>query len=46
MLELVGLTACQERNILVCVLGFVLVCLVVELVELQICDMLWDHDAA
>ena len=45
ILELVYLTACQERNILVCVLGVVLVCRVIELAELQICDMLWDHDA-
>ena len=46
LLELVGLTECQERDVLVCVLGTVLCMRVVELSFLQVCDMLWDHDAA
>ncbi len=43
--ELVGLTECQERNVLVTVLGKVEYMHVVALSFLQVCDILWDYDA-
>ena len=46
LLELVGLTECQERDVLVTVLGTVVCMRVVELTFLQVCDILWDLDAA
>jgi hypothetical protein len=46
LLELVGLTVCQERDVLACILGTVVCLRVVEVAFLQICDFLWDHDAA
>jgi hypothetical protein len=46
LLELVGLTECQERDVLVTVLGTVVCMRVAELSFLQVCDILWDHDAA
>ncbi len=45
LLELVGLTECQERDVLVTVLGTVVCMRVVELYFLQVCDILWDRDA-
>ena len=46
MLELVGLTAGQEQEILMCCTGTALNCRVGEITFLQICDLLWDLDAA
>ena len=46
LLELVGLTTCQERDVLVTMLGTVMCMRVVELAYLQVCDILWDLDAA
>ena len=48
LLELVGLTECQERDVLVTVLGTVVCMRVVdsELTFLRVCDILWDLDAA
>ena len=46
LLDLVGLTRAQLRDVLMCVTGVVLSCRVVELVFLQICDFLWDRDGA
>ena len=48
LLELVGLTECQERDVLVTVLGTVVCMRVVdsELTFLRVCDILWELDAA
>ena len=46
LLELIGLTECQSRDVLVCATGMALCCRVVEITDFQICDMLWELDAA
>ena len=46
LLGLVGLTTCRERDVLVTMLGTVVCMRVVELAYLQVCDILWDLDAA
>jgi hypothetical protein len=46
LLDLVGLTGAQLRDVLMCVTGVVLSCRVVEVAFLQICDFLWDRDGA
>lgn len=44
MLELVGLSLAQRRDILICVLGTVMCLRVGEISQLQICDVLWRLD--
>ncbi len=46
LLDLIGLTECQERDLLVCLTGMALCCRVIEVSESQICDMLWELDSA
>jgi hypothetical protein len=46
LLELVGLTIVQRRDMLICVVGTVMCLLVNEVDQLQICDVLWYFDAA
>lgn len=46
MLQLVGLSPAQTRDILACTLGTILCLRVNEVALLQICDVLWDYDAA
>jgi hypothetical protein len=46
LLELVGLTIAQRRDMLMCVLGTVLCLRVNEVDQLQICDVLWRFDVA
>jgi hypothetical protein len=38
LLELIGLTGCQSRDVLVCATGMALCCRVVEVTDFQICD--------
>jgi hypothetical protein len=45
MLELVGLTITQRRDMLMCVLGTVMCLRVNEVDQLQICDVIWYLDA-
>ncbi len=45
MLELLGMSSTQERDMLMCCTGTALNCRVVEVAFFQICDFLWDHDA-
>jgi hypothetical protein len=44
MLELVGLTVTQRRDMLMCVLGTVMCLRVNEVDQLQICDVIWNLD--
>jgi hypothetical protein len=44
MMELVGLSLAQRRDILMCVLGTVMCLRVGEISQLQICDVLWRLD--
>jgi hypothetical protein len=46
LLELIGLTIVQRRDMLICVVGTVMVLRVNEVDQLQICDVLWYLDAA
>ena len=46
LLQLIGLSALQKRAAVVAVLGTTLCCRVSELANLQMCDLLWDLDAA
>jgi hypothetical protein len=46
MLELVGLTIAQRRDMLICVVGTVMCLRVNEVDQLQICDVIWYLDAA
>jgi hypothetical protein len=45
LLDLIGLTEYQARDVLVCATGMALCCRVVEVTDFQICDMLWELDA-
>jgi hypothetical protein len=45
LLDLIGLTECQSRDVLVCATGMALCCRVIEVTDFQICDMLWKLDA-
>jgi hypothetical protein len=46
MLDLVGLTIVQRRDMLICVVGTVMCLRVNEVDQLQICDVMWYLDAA
>ena len=46
LLQLIGLSWTQQRAVMVTVLGTVMCSRVSELANLQICDLLWDFDAA
>lgn len=46
LLELAGLTDTQTRDMLMCVLGTVCCLRVSEVSQLQMCDLMWSHDAA
>ena len=46
LLQLIGLSLMQQRAVMITVLGTVMCCRVSELANLQICDLLWDFDAA
>ena len=46
LLQLIGLSWMQRRAVMITVLGTVMCCRVSELANLQICDLLWDFDAA
>ena len=46
LLQLIGLSALQKRAVVVTALGTALCCRVSELANLQMCDLLWDLDAA
>jgi NADH:ubiquinone oxidoreductase subunit K len=46
LLELVGLTMCQERNVLVFILGTAVCLQAVAVAFCKICDFVRDHDAA
>jgi hypothetical protein len=45
LLDLVGLTIAQRRDMLICVVGTVMCLRVNEVDQLQICDVLWYLDA-
>jgi hypothetical protein len=45
MMELLGLSSTQERDMFMCCTGTALNCRVVEVTFFRICDFLWDHDA-
>jgi len=45
MLDLIGLTITQRRDMLMCALGTVMCMRVNEVDQLQICDVLWRFDA-
>ena len=45
LVELIGLTECRSRDVLVCATGMALCCRVVEVTDFQICDFLWELDA-
>jgi hypothetical protein len=44
MMELLGLSSAQERDVLMCCTGTALNCRVGEVTFFRICDFLWDHD--
>jgi integrase len=46
LMELIGLTITQKRDMLACVLGTVACLRVGEVENLQLCDLKWGHDAA
>jgi hypothetical protein len=46
LLDLVGLTIAQWRDMLICVVGMIMCLRVNEVDQLQICDVLWYLDAA
>ena len=46
MLELVGMTLTQRRDMLITVVGTVACLRVCEVANLQLCDGLWNHDGA
>ena len=46
LMELIGLTLTQKRDMLACVLGTVACLRVGEVENLQLCDLKWGHDAA
>jgi hypothetical protein len=45
LLDFIGLTECQSRDVLVCATGMVLCCRVVAVTDFQFCDILWELDA-
>jgi hypothetical protein len=45
LLDLIGLTKCQSRDVFVCATGMALCCRVVEVTDFQFCDILWELDA-
>ena len=46
LVELIGLSLTQRRDMLICVLGTVACLRVGEVENLQLCDLRWGHDAA